>query len=164
MIKVGLCGIGSNGALHFQNALRMDGVKVEAVADASKNALNKAKKHGVKNLYADYNDLINSRQDLDAVVISLPNFLHYDCIMKSLEAGLNVFVEKPLASKVWQCEEIVNKVASKGLKVMVGHAMRYYPAIKKMREISLTGRIGSLEFFTAESIMNGPLAHGAVPR
>jgi len=163
MLKIGMFGLGVNGALHFSNMLHMDDVEVVAVADASKTALKRAKNAGIKHQYKDYNDLLKDRKDLDAIIISLPNFLHHDSIMKSLEAGLNVFVEKPMATKVWQCKEIVNLVEKTGLLLMVGHAMRYYDAIEKMKKITDAGRVGKLEFFTAESIMNGPLSHGVVP-
>ena len=76
MLKIGMFGLGVNGALHFSNMLHMDDVEVVAVADASKTALRRAKNAGIKHQYKDYNDLLKDRKDLDAIIISLPNFLH----------------------------------------------------------------------------------------
>jgi len=163
MVKIGVIGLGSNGSLHFQNCMKMKNVEVLAIADKSKKSRNYAKRLGVKNRYEDYNELLIKENDIDAVVISLPNFLHFDSIIKSLENNKHVFIEKPLANTVEQCEIIKKKVEQSGQKLMIGHAMRFYDCIEKMKKKVDHGEIGNLEFFTAESIMNGPLAHGAVP-
>jgi predicted dehydrogenase len=164
MINLGVIGLGSNGYIHFQNSLRIPGVRVISVADKSKSSLRSAEKHGVKGLYEDYEKLLENSQNLDAVIISLPNFLHFPCIMRSLESDLDVFVEKPLANTVSECKLIKEKLRKTGKRLTIGHAMRFYDAIVKMKEKADRGEIGDLEFFTAESLMNGPLAHGATPR
>jgi len=163
MLKVGVVGLGQMGRLHLMNCLHVEGVKITAVADQSKTALNKAKSIGVKNLYTDYHDLLNDSSIMDAVVISLPNFLHFDSIRLALEAGFNVFVEKPMANTVEECRKIVKLVEKTGRKFMVGHYMRFVDATEKMKAIADMGRIGDLEVVTIEQILNGPFAHGAVP-
>ncbi len=164
MLNVGIIGLGHMGRLHLMNCLHVDDVKIVAAADSSKRALEKAKLVGVKNLYTDYRDLLNDSPDVDAVIISLPNFLHFDSIQLALEAELDVFVEKPLANTVEECRKIVKLVEKSGSKFMVGHCMRFVDAIEKMKGIADEGRIGDLEVVTIEQILNGPFAHGAVPR
>jgi len=164
MLNVGVIGLGHMGRLHLMNCLHVDDVKVVAAADPSRKALEKAKLVGVKNLYTDYHDLLNDSPDVDAVVISLPNFLHFDSIRLALEAGLDVFVEKPLANTVEECRRIVRLVEKNGRKFMIGHCMRFIDAIEEMKGVADKGRIGDLEVVTIEQILNGPFAHGAVPR
>ncbi len=151
------------GRLHMMNSLHVDNVKVIAAADSSKRALEKAKLVGVKNLYADYHHLLNDSSDLDAVVISLPNFLHLESVSLALEEGLNVFVEKPLANTVEECRKIVRLVDKTGAKFMVGHSMRFLDATKRMKDALAKGRIGDLEVVTVEELLNGPFGHGVVP-
>jgi len=67
------------------------------------------------------------------VINSLTNFLHFDCIIRSLEAGLDVFIEKPLANTVSESKEILKKVEKTGRKLMIGYSMRYIDAIEKMK-------------------------------
>jgi UDP-N-acetylglucosamine 3-dehydrogenase len=142
----------------------MKDVKIVAISDKSKNILNKVKKYGYQNAYEDYKDLIfNHSSQLDAVIISLPNFLHFESINIALEAGLNVFIEKPLAVNAAECREIMRLVEKSGKTVMPGHSMRFIPAIEKMKHVADSGRIGGLELVTLESIQNGPLSHGLVP-
>jgi predicted dehydrogenase len=151
------------GMLHLMNCQHIDGVKVIAAADRSKAALKRAESFGVKNLFTDYHDLLNGSPKVDAVVISLPNFLHFESVKLALEAGVDVFVEKPLAVSVKEGREIVKLVEKSGRKLMVGHCMRFIEAAEKMKATLDEGRIGGLEVITLEQILNGPFAHGAVP-
>jgi len=164
MFKVGIIGLGHIGMLHMRNCKYIDNVKVVAVADNSKRPLKKAENDGVEHIYNDYHDLFSDSNDIDSVIISLPNFLHFDCIQLALESGLNVFVEKPMANTVEECRKIVKLVEKSGRKLMVGHTMRFYEAIEKMKEEESKGRIGDLEVVTLEAITNGPFTHPAVPK
>jgi len=163
MTNVGIIGLGRMGMLHLMNNLKIDGVNVVAAADASKKSLNKAKSLGVKTVYTDYHDLINNSSDIDAVVISLPNFMHFESIQLALEAGLNVFAEKPLATSVDECREIVRLVDKSGRKLMVGHAMRFMEVVERMKEQMNRGIIGDVEVATIEEVINGPFSHPRVP-
>ena len=109
MINVGVIGLGRMGMLHLMSCNKIEGVKVVAASDRSKKALKKAKSLGVKVLYEDYHDMFEHSSEVDAVVISLPNFLHMNCVKLALEAGLDVFIEKPLARTVEECNSIVKE-------------------------------------------------------
>jgi len=164
MLNVGIVGLGHVGMLHLKNCLLIREVKVSAVADNSKRALKRAESMGIKRLYNDYQNLFRDSLDLDAVIISLPNFLHFKSIQLALETGLNVFVEKPMARTVKESNEIVKLVQKSGKKFMVGHCMRFYNVIEKMKEKESKGYLGNLEVITLEAIMNGPFSHHAVPK
>lgn len=166
MLKVGLIGLGNMGRLHMMNCLYIDDVKIIAAADPSKKALNRAKSIGINELYSDYHDLLKKAKSIgiDAVIISLPNFLHFEAIQLALEAGLNVFTEKPMANTVRECRRIVNLVERSGKKFMVGHNFRFLNTIEKMKASLDKGYIGNLEAVTIEMIGNGPFSHSAVPK
>jgi myo-inositol 2-dehydrogenase/D-chiro-inositol 1-dehydrogenase len=157
-IKVGIIGLGRMGMLHLVNCSHMDGVKVIAAVDSSKKGLRKAESLGVKNLYKDYHDLLRHSSEMDAVIISLPNFMHFESILLSLETDLNVFAEKPLAITTEECRQIVKKVDNSGRGFMVGHVLRFTEAIEKMKLAVNDGLIGDLEVVTLEEIINGPFA------
>jgi len=164
MIKVGVVGLGRQGMLHFMNCFHIEDVEVVSVADNSKRALMKAKSYGVKNLYSDYNEMFKSHPTLDAVILSLPNFLHPASIKLALEFGFNVFVEKPLANTSIECRQILRFVQKSGRKLMIGHNCRFYDAVVKMKEHLESGFIGDLEVITTEEVINGPFSHPAVPK
>jgi len=163
MIKVGIAGLGRQGMLHFMNCFHINGVEVVAVADSSEKALKKAEAFGVKNLYRDYNEMFKTHRTLDAIILSVPNFIHLTAIQSALEAGFNVFTEKPLANTVKECRQIVDLEEKSGRKLMVGHNCRFYGAIETMKECVEQGFIGDLEAITAEEVINGPFSHPAVP-
>jgi len=163
MIRVGVVGLGRMGTLHLMNSMKVEDVKVVAVADSSKRALKKAESLGVKELFKDYHKLLNSSLDMDVVIISLPNYLHLESVKLALEESLNVFVEKPLANTVEECQEIVKLVRKSGRKLMVGHCFRFLEAIEKMKKSLDKGVIGKLEVATLEEVINGPFAHPRVP-
>ena len=163
-IDIGIIGLGHMGLLHMANCLHIEDVNVVAAADTSKKALQKARSFGIRNLYTDYRELFDKFKDLDAVVISLPNFLHFDSIKLALEAGMDVFTEKPMATTLDESREIVKLVDKTGRKLMVGYCMRFVDAVEKMKKVAKEGHLGSLEIITLESIQNGPLSHGRVPR
>ncbi len=166
MLKVGLIGLGNMGRLHMMNCLHIDDIKIIAVADPSKKALKRAKSIGVNELHSDYHYLLKRAKSIgiDAVIISLPNFLHFDAIQLALEAGLNVFTEKPMANTVAECQKIVNLVERSGKNFMVGHNFRFLNTIEKMKDSLDKGYIGNLEVVTIEMIGNGPFSHPAVPK
>lgn len=164
ILNVGIIGLGHVGTLHMKSSMHIDDVKVIAAADKSNKSLKNAESFGVEYLYKDYRDLFSDSIGLDSVIISLPNFLHFESIKLALEAGLNVFVEKPMAITLDECQAIVKLVEKSGRKFMVGHTMRFYRAIEKMSEKVSKGHIGNLEVVTLEAVMNGPFSHGAVPK
>jgi len=164
LIKVGFIGLGQMGKQHLVDCLHMKEVKVVAAADPSNNALNNAKALGLTSLYTDYDEFLNKeKNNVDVVIISVPNFLHFDAIRLSIESGFNVFTEKPLAVNVQQCKDIVKLVQGSGRKFMIGHNLRFVPAVEKIKADLEKGIIGNLEVATIEEILNGPLSHPRVP-
>ena len=163
MVRVGVIGLGRMGMLHLMNSMKIEDVRVVVAADASKKALSKARHLGVNELFEDYRKMLNSASNMDAVIISLPNYLHLESVRLALEEGLNVFVEKPLANTVEECREIAKLVKKSGRKLMVGHCFRFLEVIEKMKKILDKGVIGSLEVATLEEVINGPFAHPRVP-
>ena len=161
MIRVGVIGLGHMGQLHLLNALRIDGVKVVAGADLSERNRQYAEKHHIKT-YDDYTKMVKS-EELDAVIISLPNFLKKNCIDYVTENKLDIFLDKPMARSYSEALEIVQKVEKESVRLMVGVNYRYIPCVQQLKKTFDEGRIGDPVIATADLILNGPLSHGAVP-
>ncbi len=163
MVNVGIVGLGQMGSMHLTNCLHMDNVKVVGVADPSERSLKRSAVLGCDGVYTDYKQLFNNSRNLDAVVISVPNYLHFEVIKSALENGLNVLTEKPLAINVQQCENIVKYVKASGKKLMIGHNLRFVDAIERIKTSLEKGHIGRLETATIEEIVNGPFSHPINP-
>lgn len=162
MPRIGVIGLGNMGKLHFLNILRMKDVELVAAADKSRQNRSMAEKCHIKT-YDDYTKLINS-EELDAVVVSLPNFFKKEGIFQASEKGLDIFVDKPLARNLAEAEEIVRKARAENIRLMVGVNYRYFDSVKKVKSIFDEGRAGDIVIATSELIMNGPLSHPLVPR
>jgi len=163
-MRVGILGLGKMGRLHLMNALRMDNATVVAVADQSKRNLRKARNlNSHLKTYDDYKKLIDS-ENLNAVIISLPNFLKEESILYALEKNLDIFVDKPLARNFPEAERIAKKVRAKDVRLMVGVNYRYIDSVQKLKKKVDEGQIGDAVIATLELIMNGPFSHPLVPQ
>jgi myo-inositol 2-dehydrogenase/D-chiro-inositol 1-dehydrogenase len=161
-MKVGIIGLGHMGLLHLRNTRFIEGIQVVAAADKSKKALTEAKTYGVKHLYKDYRELFES-VSLDAVVLSLPNFLHESSIVEAAEKGLHIFVEKPLARNTSECERIKEAVRRNNVKLVIGHSYRFFDHVQKLKSEYDQGTVGDIEIANLEHFTNGPFAHPLEP-
>lgn len=82
-----------------------------------------------------------------AVVIATPPHTHAPLALAALAAGADVFVEKPLATRVADAERLAAKAALLGRVAMVGHLLRYHPAVVRLIELAQTGALGQLRRF-----------------
>ena len=82
--------------------------------------------------------------DVDAVVVATPPSSHFSLAKVALEAGRHVLVEKPLATSVEDCEELVALAEAKDLRLMVGHTFEYNSGVWKLREIIESGDLGEV--------------------
>lgn len=96
-----------------------------------------------------------TRADIDAVVIATPIHTHYPLAKRSLLAGKHTFVEKPLASSVAQCEELIEISDSMGLTHMVGHTFLYTPAVRYLKEMIDGGELGDVYYISSARLNLG---------
>jgi myo-inositol 2-dehydrogenase/D-chiro-inositol 1-dehydrogenase len=163
LINVGLIGLGHMGKLHLMISKRIKGVNVAAAADKSKAALNFAAQNGVNSLFDDYHEMLR-KTELDAVIVSLPNFLHIEAILAAAESGLDLYVEKPLANSLQECEQIGAAIKKSGVKLMVGHNFRFLPSMQKLSEIIKNGNCGDPVIAELDYIHGGAFSHPLEPR
>ncbi|MGB9693834.1 MAG: Gfo/Idh/MocA family protein [Fervidobacterium sp.] len=159
-LNLGIIGLGFIGTVHLRNCLNLKSVRVVAVADKSKKALNYARAFGVKNLFTDYHELLKLK-DLNAVVISLPTHLHADCAIRAAEEGKHIFLEKPLARNLEEGREIVSAVRRNGAKFMVGYPLRFDPEFVNLKSQMESGVLGDIQMAYAVNIAAGPFFHRA---
>ena len=98
-----------------------------------------------------------SDASIAAIALATPAVSHYQMAKAALEAGKDVFVEKPLAIQVSHGQELVELAESKGRVLMVGHVLRYHPAIVKLRELIQTGALGKLQYLYSNRLNMGKI-------
>jgi len=165
-INLGVIGLGFIGKVHLRNCLNLKSVRVMAAADSSKKALNYARNFGVKQLFADYHELLKLK-DLDAVIIALPTYLHAECAINAMEEGKHVFLEKPIARNVEEGRKIVSAAKKNGVKFMVGYPLRFTPEFVNLKSQMESGILGDIQLAYGVNIGAGPFFHRAestIPR
>jgi predicted dehydrogenase len=154
-INLGIIGLGVQGKLSLRNALHVENVNVIGVADVSRRALSYAREIGVKNVYSNFDNLLRN-DEIDAVVINLPNFLHLEGAEKAAESGKHILLEKPLARTVEEGERILLAVRKNQVKLMMGYDMRFNPAFMQIHKEILDGVFGSVMIADATNVSGGP--------
>jgi predicted dehydrogenase len=81
--------------------------------------------------------------DIDAVSICTPHHLHAPQALKAIEAGKHVLVEKPLANTEEDCLKLIEAADRKDVRLMLAYVVRYYPAIRKLKELLDSGKYGT---------------------
>jgi len=157
MLRVGIIGLGFIGQVHFHayEALK-DEVKIAAVCDIERDRLEQA--GGITGniggtqqaldldavaLYTDAAKML-AEQKLDIVSICLPTYLHARYAIMALQAGVNVFCEKPMALDPAECDAIIAAAEVSGRELQVGHVIRFWPEFVWARQAMLDGTYGRL--------------------
>jgi UDP-2-acetamido-3-amino-2,3-dideoxy-glucuronate N-acetyltransferase len=92
-----------------------------------------------------------------AVAVATPAATHHEIARAALEAGKDVFVEKPLALEVAQGRELAKLARARGLVLMVGHILRYHPAVTRLAAMLEAGELGRVEYVYSNRLNIGKL-------
>lgn len=92
-----------------------------------------------------------------AVVIAAPAIHHYQMTKEALLSKRHVLVEKPLSLQTREGEELVRLANDKGLILMVGHILRYHPAIEKLKELIDRGELGKIQYIYSNRLNIGKI-------
>lgn len=103
-----------------------------------------------------FEDLLRMPQ-IGAVAIAAPAAHHYELAKKALVAGKDVFVEKPLALRVDEGEELVELARKHSRILMVGHLLHYHPAILELRRLVRDGDLGKVEYISSSRLNLGKM-------
>ncbi|HEX8166487.1 MAG TPA: Gfo/Idh/MocA family oxidoreductase [Beijerinckiaceae bacterium] len=94
---------------------------------------------------------------IEAVVCATPPSQHHALARRALMAGKHVFLEKPLALKVEEAEELCALSERLDRRLMVGHILQYHPAFLKLRELVREGRLGRLQYIYSSRLNLGKI-------
>jgi len=133
--NVGIIGAGYWGKKIVDEFTKVEDVRVIGVSDLDdKNLKHCSERHGIKNGYRDYKQLL-AQKDLQAVTVSVPNAMHYQICKDALNAGKHVLVEKPITLNSKEGKELVALAQSKKLTLSVGHIFRFNNALAEIKRL-----------------------------
>ncbi len=148
-LRMGVIGVGGYGMADAYAALKVGGAEIVAVCDVDSEHLDKAaagleKAQGAKpKTFKSYQDLLAS-ESLDAVIIATPPQWHALQLIDALEAGKDVYCEKPVSYDVREGEAMVAAVEKSDRIVQVGFQRRQSVAMRQAAEFVNAGHVGEL--------------------
>ena len=146
IINWGIIGLG-NVALEFAKAFKdTNNSKLIGISSNTQDKIQKFKeKFGINKEYcfSNYQDLLNSN-NIDIVYIALPNSMHEEWILKSINNNKNILVEKPAFMNLSETEGIKKKLINNNIFFSEGFMYRYTPQILKVIELIKNDTIGKL--------------------
>ena len=141
-VRIGVIGVSGRGGIanHWRDSERAE---VVAGADIVEEHIDDFKERMGDHVFVtdDYRRLLE-RDEVDAVAVTSPDFIHEEHAVAALQAGKHVFCEKPLCITTEGCDRILRAWKASGKHLMVGFNMRYMNIFRTMKEIIDSGAIG----------------------
>jgi predicted dehydrogenase len=151
-VKVGIIGSGVIAlANHVPGLALHPQARLTVLCDSNPQVLDEAVKRLAKpelKLFTDYNDLIRDGE-VDAVIITTPNFLHAPITLAAVQAGKHVFCEKPIAMNPAEALAMYHAAETANVRHMTAFTYRFVPAMRYMAHLIEQGFIGQPFHFRA---------------
>jgi predicted dehydrogenase len=159
VITVGVIGYGYWGPNLVRNFAEVRGARVGFVTDLRTERLDLARaRYPYIKAGTDHRELIND-PSVDAVVIATTVSTHFELALAALEAGKHVLVEKPFTADSEQARRLIDAADRRGLVLMVDHTFVYTAAVMKVRELAVSGELGTVYYYDSVRINLGLFQH-----
>jgi predicted dehydrogenase len=143
-LNLGVIGVGGMGFSHVQMLKPRTDVQITAVSDIYTKRKQRARDFlglSDKQVHHDYKDLL-ARSDVDAVFVVTPDHWHYRMAMDALDAGKDVYVQKPMAYRIEEAKALAERVKKTGRVLQVGSQYASEPQYHRAKELVAQGAIG----------------------
>ena len=130
---------------------------LHSICDSSSSVLDSLKSQydGISS-FRDYREVL-ADETVAAIALATPAVTHYEIVKQALLAGKDVFVEKPVAIRVPDAEELVKLAESRRRILMVGHILRYHPAIIELHRLIHDGVLGQVRYIYSNRLNIGKI-------
>lgn len=148
--KIAVIGTGVWGRNIVRNFYNLN--VLDVVCDLDENNLAKVREQypGVKTT-KDFNEIINN-PEITAVAVVTPSHTHFKVVKAMLEAGKNVYVEKPISTVAQEAKDLTELAHEKGLVLMVGHLLLYHPAVNRLKMLIEEGVLGDIVYAQSDRL------------
>ncbi|WP_019375943.1 Gfo/Idh/MocA family protein [Virgibacillus halodenitrificans] len=155
-LKVAVIGCGSIARhRHLLEYQANSEVVITAVCDIVQERADEMAERYHAKAYTDYEELLQN-EDVDAVSICVPNYLHAPVSITALNAKKNVLCEKPMATSREEAEDMIKAAKKHNRKLMIAHNQRFVPSHQKAKELIASGAIGKIYSFRTTFGHGGP--------
>jgi predicted dehydrogenase len=160
-VTLGVIGCGGKGTNGMRTFMGCKDCQVLAVCDVQAGARENARNIAGRDAVAAYNDFreLLARGDIDAVLVATPDHWHVPASIAAVEAGKDVYCEKPLSNTVAEGRALVEVVKHHGAVFQHGTQLRSRRDVRFACELVRNGRIGELK----RIVIGSPPGHATVP-
>ena len=155
-VRIGIVGSGFVASLQAQ-ALKLvpDAAIVAAASPNAEHVWTFARTFGIRHAFVEYRDMLEG--DLvDAVTVACPNDLHCEVTLAAAAAGKHVFVDKPLALNLAQCDRMIKACRDHHVLLMYGENLCFAPKYVRARDLAQEGALGRVYYVRQLECHNGP--------
>jgi len=155
-VRIGIVGSGFVANAHAQSLRQTPGA--ELVAAASPNPEHVwafHRRYEIPHAFGDYKDLLSSGF-IDAITVACPNDLHCEVTLAAAAAGKHVFVDKPLALNLAECDRMIEACAKAGVILMYGENLCFAPKYVRAKELADEGALGDIYYVRQLECHYGP--------
>ena len=149
-IRIATIGIGGMGSGDTRFALQLPGVELAAVADIYDGRLERAREVWGKQIFTtrDYREVL-ARRDIDAVIVATPDHWHSRITIDALNAGKDVYCEKPMVHDVSEGPAVIEAQKKSGRILQIGSQYVSSMIFQKAQDLLKTGAVGELNLVEA---------------
>lgn len=156
-LGVGIVGCGYWGVNYVRVFSELSGARVIAICDKEETRLKEVgQNYPEASLYQNIEEMLGSKE-LDAVVVSTSATTHHRIASLCLKAGKSVLIEKPVATKVSDANDLIQLSKTSGGILMVGHTFLYNSGVRKIKEYIDQASMGSIHYLYARRTNLGPI-------
>ena len=152
---IAIVGTGDWGANLIRNFASLPGARLAAVCDSDAERLRRTSAQVPQARPLASVDEVAAATDVQAAVVSASAASHYALARTLLEAGKDVYVEKPLTLKVADAEHLVALARERQRILMVGHLLLFHPAVKYLKDLVTRGELGDLHYLYSQRVNLG---------
>jgi len=144
----GIIGVGVWGETHLKAYGSAPYVDLVGICDKNEALLSERQvQYGVGYTTTDYHELL-ARDDIAAVSVVTPDFLHREVAIAACEAGKHVLIEKPMATTVADAQQMADAAKANGVMLMVDFHNRWNPAMYGLKKAIQNGEMGEPQVMT----------------
>jgi predicted dehydrogenase len=158
-VGIAVVGTGDWGANLVRNFASLPGARLAALCDVDPQRLARAAAQAPGARTVDRAEALAAMDDVQAVVVAASAVSHYTVARAMLEAGRDVYVEKPLALEVAHAEELVALARARGRILMVGHLLLHHPAVRHLKAMLDRGDLGEIYYLYSQRVNLGKVRH-----
>jgi len=152
-VRLGVVGVGNIAQLNVPGYLAHPRCDVVALCDPRRDrAEAAAKEWGIPRVYTDLDALL-ADDEVDAVEILTPTYLHHDHVIAAARAGKHVSCQKPMASSVHEAREMMAAVEQAGVTFRISECAFHYPPLVKAKQLISAGAIGTPTVFRIKTVV-----------